>query len=426
MLRQICLLTGALCLSLSAHAQILKLRPDGPNAKELGSEQGYQACQQALTRPDCRVGTWSAPAPKFNSHSVKPSNQVWVLPYHESPPPLNWTWGLFPKNVDDYMDLTQTTGLMVIHKGKVLAERYQYNRQPGMPMRSFSMAKTFTAMLVGIAQSKGFIRSLDDKAADYWPEIAESVYGQTTLRSLLRMSSGVPFKELYTWTPDDDNWVFGQVLYSYYNYNSPARINEYLNSKKVRAAEQGQRFHYASIETEILGRVLKRATGKTIAALTEEWLWQPMGAEDPAHWNLSTTDATEGTAGGFNASVRDYARFGLLLANDGMRDGVEIIPREYVLDATDANRQPAGFKPKVATSYMGYGYQVWLLPIKTRTFALQGIHGQQILVQPANQIVIVQTSVNNKASGQQDMRPYQLRHEFWMGMLKSLGGDTSN
>jgi CubicO group peptidase (beta-lactamase class C family) len=91
----------------------------------------------------------------------------------------------------------------------------------------------------------------------------------------------------------------------------------------------------------------------------------------------------------------------------------------------DANRQPAGFKPKVATGYMGYGYQVWLLPLKTRTFALQGIHGQQILVQPANQIVVVQTSVNAKASGQQDMRPYQYRQAFWMGMLKSLGGDTS-
>lgn len=76
-------------------------------------------------------------------------------------------------------------------------------------------------------------------------------------------------------------------------------------------------------------------------------------------------------------------------------------------------------------AHMGYGYQVWLLPLKTRTFALQGIHGQQILVQPAHQIVIVQTSVNAKASGQQDVQPYRYRHAFWMGMLKSLGGDTS-
>jgi CubicO group peptidase (beta-lactamase class C family) len=338
------------------------------------------------------------------------------------------------------MDATQTTGLLIIHKGKVVAERYQYDRKPGMPMRSFSMAKTFTAMLVGIANGKGLIRSLDDKASDYWPEIADSAYGQTTIRNLLRMSSGVPFKELYTWTPDDDNWVWGQVLYNPSNANSAFRIPEYLNGKKERGVEQGQRFHYASIETEILGRVLRRATGKTVTALTEEWLWQPMGAQDRAHWHASTTDGAEGVAGSLNASLRDYGRFGMLLANDGFRvgagagagdgdgagagAGVEVIPREFVLDATDVSRQPPGFKPRVATPYFGYGYQVWLQPNKTRTFALQGIHGQSMLIQPANQIVIVQTSANMKPSGQQDMQPYRYRAAFWAGVLRSLGGDV--
>ena len=154
-------------VGLMAHAQVLKLRPDGPNAKELGQEQGYKPCMQALLKPDGRVGAWSAPPSRITSAIVKPSANPRPLPDHESPPPLSWTWGFSSKNVDDYMDVTQTTGLMVIHKGKVVAERYQYDRQPGMPLRSFSMAKTFTAVLVGIAQAKGFIKSLDDKAADY-------------------------------------------------------------------------------------------------------------------------------------------------------------------------------------------------------------------------------------------------------------------
>jgi CubicO group peptidase (beta-lactamase class C family) len=188
--------------------------------------------------------------------------------------------------------------------------------------------------------------------------------------------------------------------------------------------EQGQRFHYASIETEILGRVLSRSTGKSVTALTEEWLWQPMGAQDRAHWHASTTDGAEGVAGSFNASLRDYGRFGMLLANDGMREGVEIIPRDYVLDGTDVSKQPPGFKPRVATPYFGYGYQTWLQPNKTRTFALQGIHGQSMLIQPANQIVIVQTSANFKPSGQQDMRPYHYRAALWAGVLRSLGGDV--
>ena len=411
-----------------AQTSVLKMRADGPDAVALGQEQGYKPCPQALLKPECRVGAWSVPASGFSRYAVKPSSNPWQLPDHEAPPAISWKWGLFSKNIDDFMDATQTTGLLIIHKGKVVAERYQYDRKPGMPMRSFSMAKTFTAMLVGIAHGKGLIRSLDDKASDYWPDIADSAYGQTTIRNLLRMSSGVPFKELYTWTPDDDNWVWGQVLYAPNNTNMPSRITEFLNGKKERGVEQGQRFHYASIETEILGRVLRRATGKSITALTEEWLWQPMGAQDRAHWNASTTDGAEGVAGGFNASLRDYGRFGMLLANDGARSTdqgyVEIIPRDYVLDATDVSRQPPGFKPRVATGYFGYGYQTWLQPNKTRTFALQGIHGQSMLIQPASQIVIVQTSVNAKPSGQQDLRPYQIRNAFWAGVLRSLGGEA--
>jgi CubicO group peptidase (beta-lactamase class C family) len=161
-----------------------------------------------------------------------------------------------------------------------------------------------------------------------------------------------------------------------------------------------------------------------------------MGAQDRAHWHASTTDGAEGVAGSLNASLRDYGRFGMLLANDGFRVGagdgtgvgvgvgVEVIPREFVLDATDVSRQPPGFKPRVATPYFGYGYQVWLQPNKTRTFALQGIHGQSMLIQPANQIVIVQTSANMKPSGQQDMQPYRYRAAFWAGVLRSLGGDV--
>ena len=162
--------TGLMVFS-TAQAQVLKLRADGPDAKELGQEQGYKACVQALSRPECRVGAWSAPAPSFSNAIVKPSSNTWPLPDHEQAPNISWKWGLFSKSVDDFMDATQTTGLLILQNGKVVAERYQYDRKPGMPMRSFSMAKTFTAMLVGIAQSKGLIRSLDDKASDYWPEI---------------------------------------------------------------------------------------------------------------------------------------------------------------------------------------------------------------------------------------------------------------
>ena len=407
-----------------ALAETLLIRQDGPNAERLGMKQAYPACPQALTRPECRVGTWSANDTVAPSAVVRAAGDPLPLPHWQNAPAISYRWGLFSKNLDDFMAETQTTGLMVIKDGRVVAERYQYGRQPDMRFRSFSMAKTFTAMLVGIAHGKGLIRSLDDKVADYWPEITPSAYGQTTIRNLLRMSSGVPFRELYTWTPDDDIWIWGRVLYSPENRRRPEKIVEYLNTKTTREAEQGVRFKYATIETEILGRVLSRAAGMSITQMTEDWLWIPMGAEAQARWLLASTDQGEGTGGSFNATLRDYARFGVLLANDGLRGDVQIIPRDYLLDATDAARQPGAFRPRSATPGMGYGYQTWIAPFKERTFALQGIHGQHIMVQPKSGIVMVQTSVNDQPSGRQDPRPYQLRDALWLGVLKSLGGFT--
>lgn len=415
---------GFFCFFSLAGAGEVHTRPDGPDAERLGMKQGYPVCAQALTRPECRVGTWSANEKVAASSLVSPSDDPMPLPRWQDAPAISYRWGFSSKTLDDFMADTKTTGLMVIKDGRVVAERYQYGRQPDMRFRSFSMAKTFTAMLVGIAHGKGLIRSLDDKAADYWPEIAPSAYGQTTIRNLLRMSSGVPFRELYTWTPDDDIWLWGRVLFLPENRNRPEKIAEYLNTKTTREVEQGQRFKYATIETEILGRVLSRAAGMSITQITQEWLWKPMGAESEARWLLAGADQGEGTGGSFNATLRDYARFGVLLANDGLRGHAQIIPREFLLDATDAARQPAAFRPRHATPGMGYGYQTWIAPFKERTFALQGIHGQHIMVQPKSGIVMVQTSVNDQPSGRQDGRPYQMRDALWMGVLKSLGGVT--
>lgn len=412
----------AVVLPLLASAQIS--RPDGPGARKLGQAQGYPGCpgHEAILRLECRVGTWSANHRFAPARTVAPAAEPRPLPRMAQPPEIRWRWGLFSRSVDDFLDETQTTGLLILKDGQIVVERYQYGRQPDMPLRSFSMAKTVTAMLVGIAVEQGAIRSLDDRVADYWPEISASAYGQTSLRHLLRMASGVPFRELYTWTPDDDMATWGRLLSDPAHQDQPARVTAFLNERTERDGEPGARFRYATIETDILGRVLMRATGRNLTELTERWLWQPMGAEFPAYWLYATTDGAEEAGHGFNATLRDYARLGLLLAQDGQRDGRAIIPRDFLLEATDPARQPPAFRPGVATPGMGYGYQVWLLPLKTRTFLLQGVYGQHILIQPETGIVIVQTSVNDRPSGRQDARPYQLRDAFWRGVVYSLGG----
>jgi len=399
--------------------------PTGPDAQQLGQSQMYVGCPAPLVTRECRVGDWSGQFWTSPVAEVLPARKPEPLLLINNPPEISYRWGMFSKSVDDYLSDTKATGLIILKDGKIVLERYQYDRKPGMPMRSFSMAKTVVSMLIGIANQKGFIRSLDDRAADYWPEIASSSYGQTTIRNLLRMASGIPYKELYTWGPGDDNWEWGQVLYANKNINHPEVVENYINSKTVRELDQGSKFNYASINTELLGRILRKATGKTVAQLTQEWLWQPMGAEYSAYWLLSTTDSVEAAAGGFNAALRDYARLGNLLANDGKRNGVQIIPFQYLQEATSVNLQPAAFAPKLAAPYYGYGYQTWLFPMKKRTFAFQGIHGQFIFVQPESKIVMVQTSVFDQPSGRFDPLPYKKINALWIGVLDSLGGDST-
>ncbi len=278
------------------------------------------------------------------------------------------------------------------------------------------MAKSVTSLLLGIALDKGIIASLDDPAEKYAKSLAGSAYGATPIRHLLRMSSGITFTERYDGA--DDVARMSRAAAS----GSPPVV-DVLRSVADRHSASGSKFVYASAETEVLGRVLADASGRTLAELTSEWLWQPMGAERDAFWMLAH-DGQERSSGFFNASLRDWARLGWMLAQGGRVGERQVVPQGYLLDATDSQRQPDAFKARRATPYFGYGYQFWLFPMRERAFAFQGIHGQAVFVQPATGIVMVQTAVNQAASGLQDPEPGRERDAFWRGVLRSLGGST--
>ncbi len=160
-----------------------------------------------------------------------------------------------------------------------------------------------------------------------------------------------------------------------------------------------------------------------VADLTREWLWQPLGAEHDAFW-VTAQEGHERVSGYFNATLRDWGRLGLLLAGDGQVQGRQLVPREYLLDATAAARQPPAFRPQPGPPYTGYGYQFWLSALRERTFSAQGIHGQALYVQPASGIVMVHTAVHQGASARQDPEPGRARDALWRGVLGSLGGRT--
>jgi CubicO group peptidase (beta-lactamase class C family) len=149
-------------------------------------------------------------------------------------------------------------------------------------------------------------------------------------------------------------------------------------------------------------------------------LWQPMGAEADATW-ISYPDGTDEGLGAFNATLRDYGRLGVLLANDGAIGGKQIIPKDYLLEATDWHRHPEAFRPRVATPFFGYGYQFWLFPGETRRFALFGVYGQAIFVDPELKLVMVTTAATKTPDVVTESYPRE-RGALLRSIIEGYGG----
>ena len=403
-----------LCLATAAQAE--------PDEEQLGKSQNYPlgSASTWYQNPN-RVGSWSdlRSVPGIRTRMVTPPETATALRHMGNSPKVSYTYKGSTYTLAQYLDRQRATGLLVLKNGEIVAEHYRYGRTPDARFLSFSMAKSVTSLLVGIALEQGHIKSIDDTAETYDKSLAGSPYGATTVRQLLRMSSGLVFSERY-----DGNDDVARLSRASAGAAGAGRPIDVLRSVTERHAPAGSKFVYASAETAVLGRILSGATQKNLAELTTDWLWKPMGAESDAFWRISV-DGQEQTQGGFSASLRDWGRLGLLLAHDGKAGHQQVLPREYLLDATEPARQPDAFKPRIATPYFGYGYQFWLLPMKARTFAMQGIHGQTLYVQPSTGVVMVLTSVWEQASGRQDLQPYQERDALWRGVLRSLGGDTA-
>ena len=407
-------LSGMACAPADALAE--------PDENVLGKAQNYPlgTASNWYFNPH-RVGSWSAmdKVPGIRTRPVVRGPGTSALPHAKAPPAISYRYGLMGYTLAEYLERQRATGLLILQRGEIVAEHYRYGRPEDARFLSFSMAKSVTSLLVGLAHARGLIASLDDTAQTYVPALAGSPYGATSVRDLLRMSSGLTFTERYDGR--DDIARLSRASAGAPGAGTPLDV---LRSITNRHSEAGQKFVYASAETDVLGRVLTAATRKGMAELTSEWLWKPMGAEHDAFWGVAN-DGQEQSYGAFNASLRDWARLGLLISQDGKIGEQQVVPRDYLLDATDPARQPPAFRPRRATPYFGYGYQFWLLPMRERTFVMQGIHGQAIFIQPSSGVVMVVTSVWEGASGQQDQRPGQERDALWRGVLQSLSGSTA-
>jgi CubicO group peptidase (beta-lactamase class C family) len=292
------------------------------------------------------------------------------------------------KKLDDFLQRTQTTSLLVIKDGTIVNEKYFQGSDEKSQFTSWSVAKSFLSTMVALAMKDGLIKSLDDKAEQYVPELKGKAYGTVTIRQLLQMSSGIKFDETYTNKLSDINMLFYRV------FLAGASINEIMTGYE-RNAPAGSRFQYVSSDSQVLSWVLTKASGMSLSKYMQTRLWAPLGMESSAYWSIEREGGAEVAYCCLNATARDYAKLGQLYLDQGIWKGQQFLPEGWVKEATRPSRDY--LKPEAsALKLRGYQYQWWVPVGYDGEYFANGVWGQMIWVSEKTNTVIVKTSVDKE------------------------------
>ena len=288
-------------------------------------------------------------------------------------------------DVEEFLFRTGTSALLIINDGKISYENYWLTGGKDVKWMSMSVSKSFISALVGIAIEQGYIDSVNDSITEYVPQLKNSAYEGIQIKDVLQMSSGARWNEDYS-DPDSD------VMRSAKIFATGGSLDDF-SASLTNELKPGTFNRYNSTDTQVLGMLLREATGISVTKYMQEVLWNPMGAESNAYW-LIDSENMEMVYAGLNATARDYAKLGELFRLKGKFNGKQIVPSSWVKSSTtpDAPHLMPGENP-LSDYPMGYGYQ-WWIPDDSDDFAAIGVYNQFIYVSPENNTVVVKLSAN--------------------------------
>ena len=283
---------------------------------------------------------------------------------------------------------THTSALFVLRDGKVRFEQYWLTGGPNVHWISFSVAKSFVSALVGIAVSEGFISSIEEPITKYLPILVGSAYEGVRIKDVLQMSSGARWNEDYS-DPTSEIFKMRAAMLP------GGSLDEFLKGV-VSEMKPGTMSRYASADTQVLGLLVTETTGRSLSEYMQQKLCEPLGMESPGYWLLDGR-GREMAYAGLNLTARDFAKIGELYRNNGVWEGRQVVPAEWVAASTKADAPHlAPGRPVVGdhTMPMGYGYQWWLPDGDRGEFSGIGIYNQFVYVDPSRRVVIVKLSAN--------------------------------
>jgi CubicO group peptidase (beta-lactamase class C family) len=284
-----------------------------------------------------------------------------------------------PDGFQSWLEARQVTGVVVLHRGAVVHESYHLGTGEGDLRISWSVAKSVLSLVLGTMVADGTIPDLDAPVTQYVPALRSSAYSGATIRQVAQMASGIAFNEDYLDFWSDINRM-GRVL------ALGGSMDGFARGQTARRGAPGADWQYVSIDTHVLGMVMRAASGRTVSELVEERLFLPLGLERAPYY-VTDGDGVEFVLGGLNMTTRDYARLGQLVAQGGLWEGRQIVPAGWI-DASTAASAPGG---------VGYGLQWWLAddPRPGEVYG-RGVYGQYLWIDRAAQVVIAVNAADRR------------------------------
>jgi CubicO group peptidase (beta-lactamase class C family) len=308
---------------------------------------------------------------------IDPSDKPIALPAASEKMPAEIMYKGTSLAFNEFLKQTDTNAFLVIRNGVMTYEWYKDGVTQSTQLPSYSVAKTMTSIMIGQLINQGKIKE-SDKFVDYFPNLkAGSSFDLVTIQQLLDMQAGVGVSDNYPSGPTGWGVAIAQMY-------ATTDLDWFLKNNRKMSFEPGSKSEYMSVDTQMLGMIIKKVTGKRVSDYFSKNVWQAVGAKYPATWNVDRIGGTEKTFCCFNASAIDYGRVGMLFLNGGYAGPTKVIDNNWLKRLTTP--------VTTLDRNWGYGAQVWH-PYPNTSLAL-GLHGQFIFINPATRTVIVKLSDN--------------------------------
>ncbi len=341
-------------------------------------------------RPDVEVKTFARMDELLPMRVVERGAKVRELPKAKIPlKNVKFEAGGKKCDLFDYLATNRIVGLLILKNGEVVLEDYELGVGSDTRWPSYSVAKSATSTLIGAALQDGSLGSLDDPVTKYVPALKGGGYEGVSVRNVIQMASGVKWDETYT-DPKSDRRKMLEIQLQ----QKPGSILAFMSSLP-KAGAPGTIWNYNTGETFVVGAIVEGATNKPLAQYLSEKIWKPWGMESDAKWQLESPNGMGFGGGGLLATLRDFARIGLLVQADGVIDGQRIVPPGWF--------EEAGSSKVVGGKTEDYGYLWWTFPkneaVHDGAFQGIGIFGQHLYINRKENVVIVVLSARSKPTG---------------------------